>query len=338
MGEIINRRRGLAAAVSLSAIAGLLTACAEGPAVPAPVYMRGAAPMAANGPPPPWHENKIVIVRRGQSLGEIARANHVPEGALIAANNLKPPYALHAGARLVIPDRDAPPTQQAMTPPRVAPPPMAAVSSVPIPPPQTAAVATPPPPASTAGARLPPDVVPLDQQPPPVSASGAPPAPGRNAAAAQPAPGGPVPPPAAEPASGRFPWPVRGRILANYGAATSGARNEGINIGAPLGTPVRSVDSGTVAYVGNEVKGYGNLVLVKHTNGWISAYAHLGDVTVKKGDTVSAGEVVAKVGDTGGVGVPQLHFELRRGQKPVDPKEFLEPAGSAAARVEQKAG
>ena len=122
MGEIINRRRGLAAAVSLSAIAGLLTACAEGPAVPAPVYMRGAAPMAANGPPPPWRENKIVIVRRGQSLGEIARANHVPEGALIAANNLKPPYALHAGARLVIPDRDAPPTQQAMTPPRVAPP------------------------------------------------------------------------------------------------------------------------------------------------------------------------------------------------------------------------
>ena len=131
---------------------------------------------------------------------------------------------------------------------------------------------------------------------------------------------------------------MRGRILANYGAATSGARNEGINIGAPLGTPVRSVDSGTVAYVGNEVKGYGNLILIKHANGWISAYAHLGDVTVKKGDTVSAGEVVAKVGDTGGVGAPQLHFELRRGQKPVDPKEFLEPAGSAAARVEQKAG
>jgi murein DD-endopeptidase MepM/ murein hydrolase activator NlpD len=131
---------------------------------------------------------------------------------------------------------------------------------------------------------------------------------------------------------------VHGRVLASYGLSTSEAHNQGINIAAPLGTPVRSIDAGTVAYVGNEVKGYGNLVLIKHANGWISAYANLNDVTVKKGDTVSAGEVIAKVGDTGVVGEPQLHFELRRGKKPVDPKEFLEPAGSAAAKAAQKAG
>jgi murein DD-endopeptidase MepM/ murein hydrolase activator NlpD len=142
------------------------------------------------------------------------------------------------------------------------------------------------------------------------------------------------PPPATTPApsatlgisGGRFPWPVHGRILASYGSANGGPHNEGINIAAPLGTPVRSIDAGTVAYSGNEIKGYGNLVLIKHADGWISAYAHLDGIAVKKGDTVSAGQVIAKVGDTGGVGEPQLHFELRRGSKPVDPREFLEPA------------
>jgi murein DD-endopeptidase MepM/ murein hydrolase activator NlpD len=122
---------------------------------------------------------------------------------------------------------------------------------------------------------------------------------------------------------------VHGRLIAGYGLANGQAHNQGINISAPLGTPVRSIDAGTVAHVGNEVKGYGNLVLVKHANGWISAYAHLDGITVKEGDTVSAGQVIARVGDTGGVGEPQLHFELRRGSKPVDPREFLEPAAKA---------
>jgi murein DD-endopeptidase MepM/ murein hydrolase activator NlpD len=136
----------------------------------------------------------------------------------------------------------------------------------------------------------------------------------------------PAPSPTLGISSGRFPWPVHGRLIAGYGLANGQAHNQGINIAAPLGTPVQSIDAGTVAYVGNEAKGYGNLVLVKHTNGWISAYAHLDGITVKKGDTVSAGQVIARVGDTGGVGEPQLHFELRRGSKPVDPREFLEPA------------
>ena len=137
---------------------------------------------------------------------------------------------------------------------------------------------------------------------------------------------------------GRFPWPVSGRVLAIYCAAAGGGPNDGIKIAAPRGTAVRTIDGGTVAYAGNEVKGYGNLVLVKHPNGWISAYAHLDDLLVKKGDTVSAGQVIAKVGDSGGVSEPQLHFELRRGQKPVDPREFLAPAPRAGGAVGNKAG
>src|SRR6202011_4474101 len=96
--------------------------------------------------------------------------------------------------------------------------------------------------------------------------------------------------------SGRFAWPVQGRVLAGYGAASNGGRNDGINIAAPRGTPVRSIEAGTVAYVGNEVKGYGNLVLVKHEDGWISAYAHLDDPTVNAGQKIGTGQVIAKAG------------------------------------------
>ena len=118
MGDIADRRRGVAAAASLSVIAGLLAACSDGPSAPAPVYLRGAAPAAANGPPPPpWRENRIVTVRHGETVGDIAHGYHVPERSLIAVNNLKPPYRLHVGDRLVLPDRGAPPVQQAMTPP-----------------------------------------------------------------------------------------------------------------------------------------------------------------------------------------------------------------------------
>jgi murein DD-endopeptidase MepM/ murein hydrolase activator NlpD len=144
--------------------------------------------------------------------------------------------------------------------------------------------------------------------------------------------------PAASPSSSHaehFAWPVRGHVVAGYGAAVGGARNDGINIAAPQGTPVKAVDGGTVAYVGNELRGYGNLVLIKHEGGWISAYAHCETLLVKQGEKVSRGQDIAKVGATGGVSEPQLHFELRRGQRAVDPREFLAPApsaGSAARR------
>ena len=138
------------------------------------------------------------------------------------------------------------------------------------------------------------------------------------------------PAPAVLPHGAHFSWPLNGSILAGYGAGPDGSRNDGISIAAPRGAPIAAIEAGTVAYAGNEVKGYGNLLLIKHPDGWISAYAHLDEMLVKVGDNVSGGQVIAKVGNSGGVSEPQLHFELRRGKKPVDPREFLAPSPSAA--------
>jgi murein DD-endopeptidase MepM/ murein hydrolase activator NlpD len=131
--------------------------------------------------------------------------------------------------------------------------------------------------------------------------------------------------------TGAFLWPVRGHILATYGSKSDGTHNDGINIAAPRGTAVQAVDAGVVAYTGNELRGYGNLVLVKHANGWISAYAHCDAILVKRGEKVGRGQVIARVGSTGNVSEPQLHFELRRGQHAVDPREFMPPLPTAAA-------
>lgn len=210
----------------------------------------------------------------------------------------------------------------------------------------TAAPPQPPAPPSAA-AKAGPETIQLDGSPPAKQAEAASPklaatlTPSQRPAPAQavvplnsPPPAGALPTAQAEavsPSGGRFPWPVRGRILGAYGSSPGGGHNDGINIGAPLGTPVRAIDGGTVVYSGNEVKGYGNIVLIRHANGWISAYAHLDDVSVRQGETISPGQVIAKVGNSGGVSQPQLHFELRRGQKPVNPTEFLVPAPSAGS-------
>ncbi|MBV9567024.1 MAG: M23 family metallopeptidase [Hyphomicrobiales bacterium] len=117
----------------------------------------------------------------------------------------------------------------------------------------------------------------------------------------------------------QFRWPARGRVISRFG----GDGNDGINISVPEGTSVRAAEDGTVAYVGDEIKNYGKLVLVRHANGWISAYANNGDLLVKKGDNVKRGQVLAKSGQTGNVASPQLHFELRKGKTPVDPQQYL---------------
>lgn len=127
--------------------------------------------------------------------------------------------------------------------------------------------------------------------------------------------------PAAEaPATTDFRWPARGRVIAGYSGKGG---NEGINIAVPEGTPVKAAEGGTVAYAGNELKGYGNLVLIRHPNGYVSAYAHNGDLKVKRGDAVKRGQVVASSGQSGNVSSPQLHFELRKGSAPVDPTPYL---------------
>ncbi|WP_346909127.1 peptidoglycan DD-metalloendopeptidase family protein [uncultured Roseibium sp.] len=120
-----------------------------------------------------------------------------------------------------------------------------------------------------------------------------------------------------------FRWPVRGRIISDFGSKPGGTRNEGVNLAVPEGTPVKAAGSGTVIYAGNELKGFGNLVLLRHADGWVSAYAHNSKLNVKRGDNVSRGEVIANAGATGSVSQPQVHFELRRGNKPVDPLKYL---------------
>ncbi len=116
-----------------------------------------------------------------------------------------------------------------------------------------------------------------------------------------------------------FRWPARGRII--QGFSTGG--NDGINIAVPEGTPVKAAEGGQVAYAGSELKGYGNLVLIRHPNGFVTAYAHNGELEVKRGDTVKRGQTIAKSGQSGNVGSPQLHFELRKGSTPVDPTNYL---------------
>jgi murein DD-endopeptidase MepM/ murein hydrolase activator NlpD len=280
-----------------------------------------------------------------------------------------PDYKVKIGSRLTIPGAGAPVQQAMAAPPASGGPspdviplddPPASRSAA-APPPRSEPVAPPPRAAAPAPSSSP--MASVAVLPPPAPPQSAPPP--RPAPTALPAPQpAPIPPPQpaanpagpnktiafpprepsaaeearAEPAASappiqstgsRFPWPVHGHVLASYGVAADGTHNDGINIAASRGTPIKSVESGIVAYVGNELRGYGNLVLIKHTNGWISAYAHCDEVLIRKGDPVYKGQTIAKVGATGGVTEPQLHFELRQGKRPVDPRGFLDPAPSA---------
>ena len=121
----------------------------------------------------------------------------------------------------------------------------------------------------------------------------------------------------------KFMWPVRGSVISNFGPIAKGRNNDGINIKAAKGTAVKAADKGTIAYAGNELKGFGNLILIKHDDGWVTAYAHNEKILVKKGQRVARGEKISTVGTTGGVASPQLHFEIRQGKKAVNPKSYL---------------
>jgi murein DD-endopeptidase MepM/ murein hydrolase activator NlpD len=123
--------------------------------------------------------------------------------------------------------------------------------------------------------------------------------------------------------SGQFAWPLQGKIIAGFGKSEDGQRNDGINIAANLGEPIHAAAAGTVTYAGNELKGYGNLVLIKHDNGYVTAYAHAESMTVARGDHVEQGQVIGYTGKTGDVSSPQLHFEIRQGVTPVDPRTLL---------------
>jgi murein DD-endopeptidase MepM/ murein hydrolase activator NlpD len=133
-----------------------------------------------------------------------------------------------------------------------------------------------------------------------------------------------------------FLWPVDGTIVSGYGPKGKGLQNDGINIAAPKGTPILAAQNGVVAYRGNELRGFGNLILIKHDKGYMTAYAHASRILVERGARVKRGQVIAHVGNTGSVGDPQLHFEIRRGRKPVDPMRHLNRNRAAMIETERE--
>lgn len=293
-----------------------------------------------------------VIVQQGDTLYAISRQNSVPIRAIINANNLTPPYNLTVGRPLVLPrqpyHRVAPgetvisiaraygiSTQDLVRTNDIEQPYLIYVGQPLLLPvttqaPVTAVAAAPPSGASTPGGTPQPDPGTSQSQPvpsqPPASAEaltyeGAP-----DTVASLPPPSAPAEAPIAAP-RGAFIWPVQGSVLSGFGAKPGGLVNDGINIAAPIGTPVRASQDGTVAYAGNELRGYGNLLLVRHDNGWMTAYAHNSELLAGRGDRVRRGQIIARVGATGSVSEPQLHFELRQGTRTVDPTRYLSGQG-----------
>jgi murein DD-endopeptidase MepM/ murein hydrolase activator NlpD len=160
--------------------------------------------------------------------------------------------------------------------------------------------------------------------------TGGEPALAENAAPAQPTPGPtqPVPPTVAVATpsgdfSGRFAWPLEGKIVRRFGDLGNGRRNDGINIAASLGTPIRAAADGVVAYIGTDVAIYGGLVLIKHGSGWLTAYGHCQQIAVARGQAVKKGDMIATVAEAGLASEDQLHFEIRKGRVPVDPRDHL---------------
>ena len=232
-------------------------------------------------------------VAAGDTIYRIAKRYDVPAERLVWANGMTAPYRINLGDKLVIPSDAAPPVR------------VATVNSV------------------------------ADTRKPVATARPTAVKSGRATVRRQPVPG---PKPKRQtvklsgPAPRTFSWPLHGRILAGYGAKTGGLYNDGINIAAQPGQQVKAAADGVVTYAGRELKGFGNLLLVKHAGGWTTAYAHNARLLVAKGATVRRGQVVALAGASGNVTRPQLHFEIRRGIDAVDPMRMLGKSRQIAQR------
>jgi murein DD-endopeptidase MepM/ murein hydrolase activator NlpD len=235
---------------------------------------------------------RVHVVSKGDTLRSIAHRNHIPVAELARANKLGQSTKLSLGMKLTVPGAKM---AAAAATPSVAP----ATAAAP------AASATKTVPAAPQSARLAQSNANVEESAPETPA---------------------IKPSEATGALPTFRWPVRGKVITTYGSKTNGKANDGINVAVPEGTPVKAAEDGVVAYSGNELKGYGNLVLVRHSNGYVTAYAHASELLVKRGDTIKRGQVIAKSGQSGEVGSPQLHFEIRKGSSPVDPLQFLNGA------------
>lgn len=258
------------------------------------------------------------VVRAGDTLYDISRAYGVDVSSLARINRIVPPYRILPGQTLRLPDTTSPVFAAARPAPRPSPPRTSRKS-----PPQ-------------ASPKSPPQVAsrPASRPSPPQTSRKSPPE-----AAPRPAPreAGPKPgikprsptrqivrvPPPPRKKGGGFIWPVRGKVLSSFGSKGGGLHNDGINIAAPKGAAVKAAENGVVAYAGNEIRGYGNLLLIRHSGGWITAYAHADKLLVQRGDKVNKGQVIARVGHTGNVVSPQLHFEIRKGKQAVNPIQHL---------------
>ena len=290
---------------------------------------------------------RVHVVRRGDTVSEIAEAYGVSMRSVVVMNNLRPPYLIRIGDRLRLPSAAGrspapattvpstvvaartprapllpPPGPQATRAPRASNQPWssggqlhfpvqgqrsasAGAVPLPVPRPSTSSPASPP---ATAVASTPTRQV----ASPPSQRSQRPSA--RTVALS--------PPPKM---GGGFRWPVEGRIISGFGPREGGLHNDGVNILAAAGTQVRAAENGIVVYAGNELRGFGNLLLIKHANDWTTAYAHADRLLVGRGDKVTRGQPIATVGQTGNVSRPQLHFEIRKGPRPVDPRKELPP-------------
>ena len=239
----------------------------------------------------------VHVVAPGETLMSIARHYHKPLARIATVNHIPPSTHIKVGDRIVIPGHIA----AALRQPAVAAAPPPAVAAPKAQAPARTAQATPAPVAAaetTSSARI---------------ASAGPQATTEAAASG----GAPA-----------FRWPLRGRVIAGYGPKPNGQQNDGVDLAVPEGTAVHAAEDGVVAYAGAELKGYGNLILIRHSNGFVTAYAHASEIMVKRNDTVRRGQVIAKSGQTGSVTSPQLHFEIRKGSSPVDPSQYL-PSGGA---------
>jgi murein DD-endopeptidase MepM/ murein hydrolase activator NlpD len=310
---------------------------------------------------------RTYTVQPGDTLLSLSRRFGVDASTLARTNEIEPPYPVKLGQVLILP----PPAQTAVASAAPSAAPDSAVSAEPLAVPSgpsgTAANIAAAPPAGGETAGSPPLPAPVEQAPviqspevpplppgtviqrppappraapPPVSAAAAPasapapapaPAPPQAVASLPPVPPPPTASPPAPHAGREFAWPVRGPVLVGYGPGANGTQNDGINIAAPLGTPVLAASDGVVAYAGNELRGFGNLILLKHADGWTTAYAHCESISVKRGERVKRGQPIARVGATGAVSEPQLHFELRRGTRALDPQTYLPPVSTASA-------
>jgi len=258
----------------------------------------------------PLPAERVHVVRAGDTLSAIARANGLTATDLARHNRLASAHRLTVGQRLDIPSSAPVRVAKASN--------FANDAGEPMP--------TPPPPRKLSSLEpLRPARGSLETAPLPTPRPSA--APQRHAAVSpqtvREASKGPLPEP--QPMSvGKFRWPVRGRVISQFGAHPNGVQNDGINLAVPEGTSVKAAENGVVAYVGNELKGYGNLILIRHADDWVSAYAHNSQMLVKKGEQVRRGQIIAKAGQSGNVAQPQLHFELRKGSRPVDPVPYLD--------------